>query len=94
MVLAGVRSKNRIGGLMMDRTARVLSFASGCNVQRDVVARGAQEKMMGLRKEQVLVCMDPSGRPKRPKGATKVWSYNSGDEQCAFAVENCTREPS
>jgi len=57
----------------------VLSFASGCSVQRAVVARGAQEKMVGLSKEQVLVCMGPPAT-KAAEGATEVWSYNSGND--------------
>ena len=35
----------------------VVSAISGCSIQRAVVARGAQEKMVGLSKEQVLSCM-------------------------------------
>ena len=34
--------------------------------------------MVGLSKEQVLVCMGPPAS-KAAEGKTEVWSYNSGD---------------
>jgi outer membrane protein assembly factor BamE (lipoprotein component of BamABCDE complex) len=52
---------------------------AGCAVQRAVVAQGAQEKMVGLSKEQVLACMGPPG--KMAEGATEVWSYSSGNDR-------------
>jgi hypothetical protein len=37
----------------------ILAFAlCGCAVQRAVIANQAQDKMIGLSKEQVLACMD------------------------------------
>jgi hypothetical protein len=44
-----------------------------CTIQRAVIANDAQNKMVGLSKEQVLACM---GAPR--KGATEVWTYDSG----------------
>jgi hypothetical protein len=56
------------------------AIVSGCAIQRAVVASDAQEKMIGLSKEQVLACM---GLPaaKASAGATEVWSYGSGNGQ-------------
>ena len=54
-------------------------IVSGCAVQRAVVARSAQEKMVGLSREQVLACMGPPAS-KAAEGATEVWSYNSGND--------------
>lgn len=50
---------------------------AGCAVERAQIAQDAQNKMIGLRKEQVLACM---GVPvsKATEGATEVWAYNSG----------------
>ena len=89
----------------------------GCAGQRAEIANYAQNKMIGLTKEQVQACM---GQPasKSTEGATEVWSYPSGNcttnvtmmdgkvkrmnyvgptggllsqnEQCFFAVANCT----
>lgn len=53
---------------------------AGCAVQRAVVAQSAQEKMVGLSREQVLACMGPPGQ-KMAEGATEVWSYNSGNDR-------------
>jgi hypothetical protein len=53
---------------------------SGCAVQRAVVARSAQEKMVGLSREQVLACMGPPAS-KAAEGATEVWSYSSGNDR-------------
>lgn len=51
---------------------------SGCAVERALIAHDAQDKMIGLSKEQVLACMGvPSG--KMAEGATEVWSYGSGN---------------
>jgi hypothetical protein len=57
----------------------VALIVSGCAVQRAVVARSAQEKMVGLSKEQVLACMGPPAS-KAAEGSTEVWSYNSGND--------------
>lgn len=57
----------------------VSSAVGGCAVQRAVVAESAQEKMVGLNKEQVLACMGPPGQ-KMAEGATEVWSYSSGND--------------
>jgi hypothetical protein len=51
----------------------------GCAVQRAVVANSAQEKMVGLSKEQILACMGPPAQ-KMAEGLTEVWSYNSGND--------------
>lgn len=51
---------------------------AGCAVQRAVVAHSAQDKMVGMSREQVLACMGPPGN-KATEGATEVWSYGSGD---------------
>ncbi len=53
---------------------------AGCAVQRAVVAQGAQEKMVGLSREQVLACMGPPST-KAAEGATEVWSYGSGNDR-------------
>ena len=55
------------------------SALGGCAVQRAVVAHSAQEKMVGLSKEQILACMGPPGQ-KMAEGATEVWSYNTGND--------------
>jgi hypothetical protein len=49
-----------------------------CAVQRAQVAHEAQDKMIGLRKEQVLACMGVPAS-KAAEGVTEVWSYNSGN---------------
>lgn len=57
----------------------VVAFVpSGCAVQRAVVAQNAQDKMVGMSREQVLACMGPPGN-KAAEGTTEVWSYGSGD---------------
>jgi hypothetical protein len=61
----------------------VVSFAlasAGCAVQRAVVAQGAQEKMVGMSREQVLTCMGPPAT-RAAEGATEVWSYGSGNDR-------------
>jgi hypothetical protein len=56
----------------------IATIVSGCAVQRAVVANDAQEKMVGLTKEQVLGCMGPPAT-KAAEGRTEVWSYRSGN---------------
>lgn len=57
----------------------VVAFVlSGCAVQRAVVAQSAQDKMVGMSREQVLACMGPPGN-RAAEGVTEVWSYGSGD---------------
>jgi hypothetical protein len=53
-------------------------LVGACAIQRAVVANDAQDKMIGLSKEQVLACM---GIPatKAVEGATEVWAYPSGN---------------
>jgi hypothetical protein len=51
---------------------------AGCAIQRAAVANDAQEKMLGLSKEQILACMGPPAA-KAKEGRTEVWSYNSGN---------------
>lgn len=63
------------------RTLGVAALAvavSGCAIQRAQVAQDARVQMVGLSKEQVLVCMGPPAS-KAAEGQTEVWSYNSGD---------------
>ncbi|TKT72926.1 outer membrane protein assembly factor BamE [Afipia massiliensis] len=59
--------------------AGVTAFA-GCAIQRAVVAQGAQDKMVGMSREQILACMGPPGT-KGAEGMTEVWSYGSGNDQ-------------
>ena len=97
----------------------IAACVADCAGQRAQIANYAQNKMIGLTKEQVLACM---GTPasKATEGATEVWSYPSEsrfctvnvtmmdgrvkrmnyvgptggllsqNEQCFFAVANCT----
>lgn len=51
---------------------------SGCAIQRAQIVQDARVQMVGLSKEQVLVCMGPPAS-KAAEGQTEVWSYNSGD---------------
>lgn len=72
----------RGAAVMFFRIAFLLSSVAalaGCAVQRAVVAQGAQEKMVGMSREQVLACMGPPGA-KAVEGATEVWSYGSGND--------------
>ena len=63
---------------------RILAFAAvavalgGCAIQRAQIAQDARVQMVGLSKEQVLVCMGPPAS-KAAEGQTEVWSYSSGD---------------
>jgi hypothetical protein len=63
---------------------RILAFVAvavalgGCAIQRAQIAQDARVQMVGLTKEQVLVCMGPPAG-KAAEGQTEVWSYNSGD---------------
>jgi hypothetical protein len=57
----------------------VMLLLTGCSIERAVVARNAQDKMVGLSKEQVLACMGPPIQ-KAAEGSTEVWSYNSGND--------------
>lgn len=50
----------------------------GCAIQRAQVANEAQNKMVGLTKEQVLACMGPPVN-QAAVGQTEVWTYNSGN---------------
>jgi hypothetical protein len=50
----------------------------GCAVQRAQIAQDARSQMVGLSKEQVLICMGPPAN-KAAEGATDVWSYASGN---------------
>jgi outer membrane protein assembly factor BamE (lipoprotein component of BamABCDE complex) len=49
-----------------------------CVAERTQIANYAQNKMVGLTKEQVLACMG-SPASKATEGATEVWSYPSGN---------------
>ena len=57
----------------------------GCAGQRAEIANYAQNKMIGLTKEQVQVCMGPPAS-KSTEGATEVWSYPSGNRFCTVNV--------
>jgi hypothetical protein len=63
---------------------RILAFVAvavalgGCAIQRAQIAQDARVQMVGLTKEQVLVCMGPPAG-KAAEGQTEVWSYHSGD---------------
>lgn len=60
--------------------AAFVPIIAGCAVQRAVVASDAQQKMIGLSKEEVLSCMGPPAA-RAAEGATEVWSYQSGNGQ-------------
>ena len=62
---------------------------SNCALQRAQVAHEAQDKMVGLRKDQVLACMGVPAN-KAAEGATEVWSYNSGDDKVVSSVRSTT----
>src|SRR6476660_7997531 len=49
----------------------------GCAIQRAQIAQDARVQMVGLSKEQVLICMGPPAS-KAAEGQTEVWAYNSG----------------
>ncbi len=73
------------GGRAIGRTVRaailtvpIATVLASCAVQRAQVAQEAQDKMIGLRKDQVLACMGIPAN-KASEGATEVWSYNSGN---------------
>lgn len=73
--------KNKLAGAMNWNRFIAICYAfglAGCAVQRAVVAQSAQEKMVGMSREQVLGCMGPPAN-KAAEGATEVWSYGSGD---------------
>ena len=68
----------------------LLMVLAGCAAERAIVAQDAQNKMVGLSKEQVLACM---GAPasKAAEGQTEVWTYNSGNGQTStFALSQAT----
>lgn len=52
---------------------------TGCAIQRAVVAQGAQDKMVGMSRGQILACMGPPAT-KAAEGTTEVWSYGSGND--------------
>jgi hypothetical protein len=57
----------------------VIGFVlAACAIQRSQIANDAQNKMVGLSKEQILACMGPPLN-KGAEGGTEVWSYNSGN---------------
>lgn len=60
-------------------------FFTACALQRAQVASDAQNKMIGLTKEQVLACM---GAPasKAAEGATEVWGYPTGNNQTTVST--------
>jgi hypothetical protein len=50
----------------------------GCgSMQRAQIAQDAQANMIGMPKEQVLICMGPPAN-RATEGQTEVWAYNSG----------------
>jgi len=54
------------------------AMLAGCAIQRAQVAQDARVQMVGMSKEQVLVCMGPPAS-KATEGLSEVWGYNSGD---------------
>ena len=56
----------------------IAACVADCGAERAQIANYAQNKMVGLTKDQVLACM---GTPasKATEGATEVWSYPSGN---------------
>jgi outer membrane protein assembly factor BamE (lipoprotein component of BamABCDE complex) len=56
----------------------IATCVADCATQRAQIANYAQNKMVGLTKEQVLACMG-SPASKATEGATEVWSYPSGN---------------
>jgi len=63
----------------------IAACVADCAGQREQIANYAQNKMIGLTKEQVLACM---GTPasKATEGATEVWSYPSESRLCTVNV--------
>ena len=53
---------------------------TACAIQRAQVANEAQDRMVGMTKEQILSCMGPP-MAKAAEGATEVWSYTSGNNR-------------
>jgi outer membrane protein assembly factor BamE (lipoprotein component of BamABCDE complex) len=58
---------------------------TACAIQRAQVAADAQNKMIGMSKEQVFACMGPPAT-KATEGGTEVWSYASGNGQTDAVV--------
>jgi hypothetical protein len=56
----------------------IAACVADCATKRVQIANYAQNKMVGLTKEQVLACMGPPAS-KAAEGATEVWSYPSGN---------------
>src|SRR5262249_34552358 len=56
----------------------VAACVADCAGERTQIANYAQNKMVGLTKEQVLACMGPPAS-RATEGATEVWSYPSGN---------------
>jgi hypothetical protein len=56
----------------------IAACVADCTAERVQIANYAQNKMVGLTKEQVLACMGPPAS-KATEGATEVWSYPSGN---------------
>ena len=73
----------RSGGRSPRSYMRILGIVAlsaalgGCAIQRAQIAQGARAQMVGMSREQVLVCMGPQAN--KAAGQTEVWSYNSGD---------------
>lgn len=76
------QTRQGLGNTMIHRLIVVgcALMVAGCAVQRAVVAQSAQEKMVGMSREQVLTCMGPPAT-KAAEGATEVWSYGSGNNR-------------
>jgi hypothetical protein len=56
----------------------IAACVADCGAERAQIANYAQNKMVGLSKEQVLACMRPPAS-KATEGVTEVWSYPSGN---------------
>jgi hypothetical protein len=72
------RAIELVGAPVTIAAASVAIALSGCSVQRAIVANDAQQKMVGLTREEVLACMGPPAA-KMGEGSTEVWSYGSGN---------------
>jgi len=62
-----------------------IGFLSGCAAERAIVAQDAQQKMVGLSKEQLFTCMGPPVS-KSAEGATEMWTYSSGNGHTSIAA--------
>jgi hypothetical protein len=67
-----------IGKMRSLGIATLAVAVSGCALQRAQIAQDARVQMVGMSREQVLICMGPPAN-KAAEGQMEVWSYDSGD---------------